>query len=112
MHAQKSLVVAAFAVVGALGVAAFGQDSSDRHAKKVKKPTKVDIVTSIPLSVTVTGTPLPVSIATLPPVEVSALPNVTVAALPNVTVATLPPVTVTSLPAVEVATLPAVNVAT
>ena len=97
-------------MVVALGVMAFGQDSPGA-VKKVKKPTKVDIVSSVPLSVSVTNSPT-VTLSTTTPLDVNVvtMPNVTVTSLPPVNLGTVPPIGVSSLPPVAVSTLPAVDV--
>jgi hypothetical protein len=109
MRARSASLVAVSMVV-ALGVMAFGQDSPGAM-KKIRKPQKVDLVSSVPLSVSVTNTPT-VTFSTATPLDVNVvtLPGVTVSSMPPVNLGTVPPIGVSSLPPVAVATLPAVDV--
>jgi hypothetical protein len=77
-----ALTLAATCVV-ALGVAVWS-GRSDAAPKKVKKPTSVSIVESVPLDVVVSN-PLEATVATLPPLQIETMPAVAVASLPATT---------------------------
>jgi hypothetical protein len=79
-----SLVVAVVGLgIAALGVFARAEDPSNKAAKRTGA-TRVNIVKSVPLEVTVSNAPLGV-VAELPPVDIATLPAVTVSALPTAT---------------------------
>jgi len=69
--------------IAALGVFARAEDPANKSAKRTGA-TRVNIVKSVPLEVTVSNAPLGV-VAELPPVDIATLPAVTVSALPTAT---------------------------
>jgi hypothetical protein len=85
MRAGSGTLVVTLVVLGtvALGVFARAEDPANKAAKRTGA-TRVNIVKSVPLEVTVSNAPLGV-VAELPPVDIATLPAVTVSALPTAT---------------------------
>lgn len=67
MRGRRALLTGVLVLLGSAAVTAvaLAQEASG-PAKRKKKPTEVDIVQSVPLNVTLPGTPLPVTISSLP----------------------------------------------